>query len=67
MKVSTNTQYTGRKARIGGICFDERGRLYVFVNYCPSCKGKVFYKMDEAKDFVRSSVIGRCLSDSIVR
>ena len=47
------TQYTGRKARIGKICFD-RDKLRVFVGYCPDCRGKVVMSLDEAKHFANS-------------
>lgn len=51
MKTLTNTQYTGRKAKIGSICFDQSGRLHVFVNYCTNCHGKVIMELGEARDF----------------
>lgn len=44
-------QYTGRKARVGGICFDNTDRLCVFVNYCPNCHAKVVMSLDEARQF----------------
>jgi len=44
-------QYTGRKATIGRVCFDEKGNMRVFVNYCPDCKGKVVMTLDEARRF----------------
>lgn len=43
-------QYTGRRAKIGGICFIE-DRMAVFVGYCPDCKGKVSMTLDEAREF----------------
>jgi hypothetical protein len=49
MKVQP-TQYTGRKARIGGICF-VNDRMVIFVGYCPECKGKVVMDLDEARSF----------------
>lgn len=45
--------YTGRKARIGKICFDENGHMYVFISYCPDCRSKVVMTIDEAKQFSR--------------
>lgn len=51
MKTLTETQYTGRKAHIGKICFDETGRIQVFVNYCDNCNGKCVLTIDEARDF----------------
>lgn len=50
MKI-VQTNYTGRKARVGNICFDNRDRMCVFVNYCPGCRGKVVMTLDEAKHF----------------
>lgn len=44
-------QYTGRKAKVGGICFDNTDRLKVFVNYCPGCNAKVVMTLDEARQF----------------
>ncbi len=49
MKTLHTTQYTGRKAQVGSICFDEAGRLCVFVNYCEDCKGKVVLTRNEAE------------------
>jgi hypothetical protein len=46
----TPTQYTGRKARVGGICFDQ-DRMRIFVGYCPNCNGKVVMSLDDAKAF----------------
>lgn len=51
MKTLHITQYTGRKARTGVLCFDERGRMCIFVGYCDSCKGKVTMTRDEAEIF----------------
>lgn len=45
------TYYTGRKAKVGGLCFDERERMHVFVSYCTECRGKVLMTLDEARDF----------------
>lgn len=49
MKTLHLTQFTGRKARVGSICFDEAGRMCVFVNYCEDCKGKIVLTRDEAE------------------
>lgn len=49
MKTLHITQYTGRKAKVGSLCFDEQGRMCVFVNYCDGCKGKVVLSRDEAE------------------
>jgi len=51
MKTLHITQFTGRKQRAGAICFDESGRLCIFVNYCEDCKGKVVMKREEAEVF----------------
>ncbi len=44
--------YTGRKAHIGRTCFDEQGKMCVFVGYC-GCKGKVLMSVEEARRFSR--------------
>ena len=51
MKTLTDTNFTGRKARTGKICFDEKGRLHIFVAYCGECNGKVVMTTDEARAF----------------
>ena len=43
-------QYTGRKARIGGICFINN-RMAIFVGYCPECRGKIVMDLEEAREF----------------
>lgn len=53
MRVLTHLQFTGRKAKTGRICFDENGKMVVFVDYCGGCKGKVVMSRDEAKEFAR--------------
>lgn len=54
MVVTHEKSFRGRKARIGGICFDA-GRMGFFVGYhkCPSCElpGKVIVTIDEAREF----------------
>ena len=44
--------YTGKRAKTGGLCYDERGRLQVFVTYC-DCHNKVVMDLREAEDFAR--------------
>jgi len=53
MRTLTNFEYHGKKAKIGGICFDERDRILIFVNYCENCHGKVVFTRDEAHEFAR--------------
>lgn len=53
MKTIHNFSYHGKKQRIGGICFDEHDRLFVFVTYCPSCNGKVLFTRQEAQEFAK--------------
>lgn len=53
MIISKARQHKGRKARIGGICFDE-GKMMVFVDYYPfpdGSVGKILINMDEAREF----------------
>jgi predicted choloylglycine hydrolase len=53
MKTLTNTQYMGKKITPGKICFDELGHMYIFVDYCDNCKGKVVLDRKEAELFAR--------------
>jgi len=53
MKTLTDFTYTGKKQRVGGICFDEHDRLFVFVTYCPSCHAKVLFTRKEAQEFAK--------------
>ena len=53
MKILKHLQYTGRKSRPGRICFDDKGRMCVFVGYC-ECKGKVVMSREEAEIFSSS-------------
>lgn len=46
-------KYTGKKARTGGICFDEQNRMQIFISYCTGCDGKVLLSVDEARYFSR--------------
>lgn len=45
-------QYTGRRAKTGSLCSDNRGKLQVFVAYC-HCHNKVVMDLREAEDFAR--------------
>jgi hypothetical protein len=47
---SLNIYYTGKRAKTGNLCYDERGRLQVFVTYC-DCHKKVVMDLREAEDF----------------
>lgn len=51
MRTLTDTNYTGRKARPGRICFDSRGKMQIFVTYCDGCNGKVVMTTEEARLF----------------
>ena len=51
MHTLTNFEYHGKKAKIGGLCFDERDRMFIFVNYCDNCHGKVIFTREEAEMF----------------
>jgi hypothetical protein len=43
----------GNKQKVGGICFDEHDRLFVFVTYCPGCHSKVLFTRKEAECFAK--------------
>jgi hypothetical protein len=53
MQTLTNFEYHGKKAKIGGLCFDNRDRLHIFVNYCDNCHGKVVFTREEAELFAK--------------
>lgn len=53
------TNFTGRKAQTGKICFDENGRMHIFVTYCDTCNGKVVMTTNEAQAFTRKYVYER--------
>jgi hypothetical protein len=48
---SIKIYYTGKRAKTGGLCYDDRGRLQVFVAYCDNCHNKVIMDLREAEDF----------------
>lgn len=76
LKVQKNVQYTGRKARVGAICWSEEGRMRVFVGYCPACKGKVVLSLDDARKFadkyqaergkIKNKVLDRVISSRVI-
>ena len=51
MRTLTNSEYRGKKAKVGGLCFDERDRMFIFVAYCDNCRGKVIMTREEASTF----------------
>ena len=53
MKALTDFEYRGNKQKVGGLCFDEHDRLFVFVTYCPKCHAKVLFTRSEAREFAR--------------
>jgi hypothetical protein len=57
MQTLTDTEYRGKKAKIGGICFDERDRIQIFVSYCENCRGKVVLTREEAAYFAKKYYI----------
>ena len=54
LKIQRNVQYTGRKAKIGKIAFDENDRMVVFVGYCPRCNAKITMSIPDARKFANS-------------
>lgn len=53
MIISTKTNNRGRKAKIGGLCFDE-GKMMIFAGYhqFPDGRvGKILLNLDEARVF----------------
>lgn len=53
MTVSRRTTYRGRKAKVGGVCFTDTGRLAFFLDYCPCCQGKIMLDVQESEEFAR--------------
>ena len=53
MQTLTDTEYRGKKAKIGGLCFDSKDRLQIFVSYCENCRGKVVLTREEAAYFAK--------------
>jgi hypothetical protein len=53
MQTLNNFEYHGKKAKIGGLCFDESDRLHIFVTYCENCRGKVIITRSEAAFFAK--------------
>jgi hypothetical protein len=47
---SLKIYYTGKRAKTGGLCSDQRGRLQVFIAYCDVCHAKVVCDLREAED-----------------
>jgi nitrate/TMAO reductase-like tetraheme cytochrome c subunit len=48
---SIKVYYTGKRAKTGNLCYDERGRMQVFVTYCDHCHSKIAMDLREAEDF----------------
>ena len=44
-------QYNGHKARVGGLCFDEKGSARIFAGYCDGCLNKCVMTREEAEKF----------------
>lgn len=53
MQTLTNFEYHGKKAKVGGLCFDEKDRMCIFVTYCDNCHGKVVFNRAEAAYFAK--------------
>lgn len=53
MLVSHDTEYRGRKQKVGSPIFTATGRLNFFIGYCPDCRGKCTVTNDEAKKLMR--------------
>jgi len=53
MLVSHETEYRGKRQRVGTPVFSETGRLNFFIGYCPDCKGKCTVDSDEARKLMK--------------
>lgn len=56
MTTLTNFEYHGKKAKTGGLVFDEKDRMRIFVCYCDNCRGKVVMERNEAECFSKQYV-----------
>lgn len=53
MTVTTDTEYRGRKQRVGSPILNGSGRLQFFIGYCPECHGKCMVSPEEARKLMR--------------
>lgn len=53
MDVLNNTEFRGRKQKIGSLSFTQTGKIAVFLGYCPGCKGKCVARPEEVKEIMR--------------
>lgn len=53
MTVSHDTEYRGRKQKVGSVLLNEQGRLCYFLGYCPTDHGKVTVTPDEMRMLIR--------------
>jgi hypothetical protein len=53
MVVEHETEFRGRKMRIGRPLIDEHGHLAFFIGYCPDCHGKCSVSGEEARRLMR--------------
>lgn len=53
MVTSTDTEYRGRKLRVGSPVFSPTGRLNFFLGYCDNCHGKCMVTYEEAQILIK--------------
>lgn len=53
MVTLTDTEYRGRKQRVGSPILSSSGRLHFFVGYCDNCHGKCIITPEEARKLMR--------------
>lgn len=53
MVVSTDSEYRGRKQKVGAPLLNNSGRLHFFVGYCDNCHGKCMVTSEEAVRLMR--------------
>jgi hypothetical protein len=63
---SLKIYFTGKRAKTGNLCYDDRGRLQVFVTYC-DCHRKVVMDLREAEAFAVKWTCERRSNRSIMR
>lgn len=53
MITTNDTEFRGRKQRVGSPVFSPTGRLMFFLGYCDSCHGKCMVTNEEANKLMR--------------
>jgi len=52
LRVVKGVRPTGRKQRLGRVCFDDNGKMCFFMGYCTSCNSKLVASRGDAEKLV---------------